>query len=142
MTPIFTIQTSHLNFAYEARGKWTAPVVLLLHGWPDDVRTWDAVTEELVRAGYRTITPYLRGFGPTMFRNKSLFRSGQVSALGLDVVEFIEGLNLREVTLVGHDWGARASYIVAALKPERLHGLVSVSFGYGTNDPRQVISYP
>jgi pimeloyl-ACP methyl ester carboxylesterase len=141
MTPILTIQTSHLNFAYEERGDRTAPVVLLLHGWPDDVRTWDVIVEELVRAGYRTITPYLRGFGPTMFRNQLLFRSGQLSALGQDVVEFIDRLNLRDLTLVGHDWGARAAYVVAALKPECLHGLVAISVGYGTNDPRQVISY-
>jgi pimeloyl-ACP methyl ester carboxylesterase len=141
MATIRTVQTSHLNFAYEERGDPTAPVVLLLHGWPDDVRTWDVVVEELVRAGYRTITPYLRGFGPTMFRSQSLFRSGQLSALGRDVVELIEELNLRDLTLVGHDWGARAAYIVAALNPERLRGLVAISVGYGTNIPGQVISY-
>lgn len=141
MTPIRTVQTSHLNFAYEERGDPSAHLVLLLHGWPDDVRTWDIVVEELVKARYRTITPYLRGFGPTMFCSQSLPRSGQLSALGQDAVEFIEALNLRDLTLVGHDWGARAAYIVAALKPERLRGLVAISVGYGTNDPGQVISY-
>ena len=137
-----TVQTSGLDMAYEERGGAERPPVLLLHGWPDDAHTWDRVAEGLVQAGYRTLAPYLRGTGPTRFRDDGTVRSGELAALGQDVVEFMEALALEDLVLVGHDWGARAAYIAAALRPDRLRGLVTLSVGYGTNDPRQPLSYP
>ncbi len=137
---ISSVRTSTLEIAYEECGPDADPVVLL-HGWPDDVRTWDNVVEELVKAGYRTIAPYHRGFGQTRFLSESDLRSGQLTALGQDVMEFVDCLGLNHFTLVGHDWGARAAYIVAALSPERVRGLVTISVGYGTNDPGQKVSF-
>jgi pimeloyl-ACP methyl ester carboxylesterase len=137
-----SVQTSCLDMAYEERGEPQGPPVLLLHGWPDDARTWDGVVETLGHHGCRIITPYLRGCGPTRFRDASIMRSGQLAALGQDVVEFLEALALEDLVLVGHDWGARAAYIAAALRPERLRGLVTLAVGYGTNDPGQPLSYP
>jgi pimeloyl-ACP methyl ester carboxylesterase len=61
------VQTQLLNLAYEESGPTSGFPVVLLHGWPDDVRTWDGVVARLHDSGFRTITPYLRGFGPTRF---------------------------------------------------------------------------
>ena len=95
----------------------------------------------LAEAGYRTLVPYLRGFGGTRFLDEDAPRSGQLTALGQDVIEFVDALGLGSFTLVGHDWGARAAYVAAALLPERVRGLVAISVGYGTNDPRQELSF-
>src|SRR5262245_11095237 len=85
-------RTSLLQVAYEERGRPDAAPVLFLHGWPDDVRTWDAVADRLARAGYRTLAPYLRGFGPTRFRDPATPRSGQLTALAQDAVELLDAL--------------------------------------------------
>ncbi len=135
------VRTSCLEVAYEDRGSPQADPVILVHGFPDDICTWDGVVAPLVDAGYRTLTPYLRGFGPTRFLEKTAFRSGQLAALGQDLIEFADALGIERFMLVGHDWGARAAYIAAALWPERVRGLVTLSVGYGTSTPKDMISY-
>src|SRR5262245_5751233 len=61
------VQTPVLSIAYEDRGDAQAFPIILLHGFPDDVRAWDEVSPPLVAAGYRVLVPYLRGYGPTRF---------------------------------------------------------------------------
>jgi len=134
------VQTSCLKIGYEERGDADALPIVLLHGFPDDVRTWDSVAETLVERGYRVLAPYLRGFGATRFLDDSQPRTGQLSALGQDVIEFVDAVGIDRFILVGHDWGARASYIAAALRPERIVKLITLAVAYGTNNPRQQIS--
>src|SRR6266511_2133324 len=92
-------------------------------------------------AGCRVYTPYLRGFGPTRFRRQETMRSGQIGALGRDLCDLLEGLDLRDVVLAGHDWGARASYVASVLVPERVRGLVALSVGYGSTSLDAPISF-
>jgi len=134
------IQTKTLNIACEVSGPAHGRAVVLLHGWPDDVRTWDRILPALHSAGWRTIVPYLRGFGGSRFRDASIMRTGQLSALGQDVIDLSNAMNLATFAVVGHDWGARAAYIAAGLLPERVSHCVALSVGYGTNDPRQKLS--
>jgi pimeloyl-ACP methyl ester carboxylesterase len=134
---IHYVQTNLLNLAYEERGPASGVPVILLHGWPDDVRTWDRVVARLNRLGFRTITPYLRGFGPTRFLNESSMRSGQLSALASDIIEMAQGLALDRFAVVGHDWGARAAYIIATEYRPHVSHLIAISVGYGTNNPDQ-----
>ena len=122
-------RTDTLEIGYEEHGRPDAPVVMLLHGFPDDARAWDEVAPRLVGAGYRVIVPYLRGFGPTRFLDPARSRAAQQAALGQDLVDLMDTLGLRRVALVGQDWGARAVCVVAALHPERVSALVSVG-GY------------
>jgi pimeloyl-ACP methyl ester carboxylesterase len=131
------VETSLLTIAYEDRGPSGGFPVVLLHGWPDDVRTWDGVVARLNEAGFRTIAPYRRGFGPTRFRDGSTMRSGQLSALGGDVIEIAQALGLDRFAIVGHDLGARAAYIAATELSERVTLLVAISVGYGTNSSDQ-----
>lgn len=129
------IQTEFLNIAYEEFGDPTGRAVVLIHGWPDDPHCWDKVTPKLCELGYRILTPYLRGCSPTTFRDKSTLRSGAIAAIGQDLADFINGLNLSNVLVVGHDWGARAGYVVAALFSNKISGLVALSAGYATSKP-------
>ncbi len=111
--------------------------VVLVHGWPDSARTWLAVASQLAAAGYRVLAPSLRGFGGTRFLDAATPRSGELVALGRDLVGFVQALALDPPVLVGHDWGARAVLNAAGLVPALASHLVSVSVGYGTNDPAQ-----
>jgi pimeloyl-ACP methyl ester carboxylesterase len=67
-------------------------------------------------------------------------RSGQLSALGQDLLDLADALGLNSFAVVGHDWGARAAYIASCLAPERVTQCVALSVGWGTNDPTQKLS--
>ncbi len=123
------VRTATLEIACEVSGPDDGAPVILLHGFPDDPRTWDGAVAQLVPAGYRTIVPYLRGYGPTRFLQAGTLRSGQQAALGQDLLDLMDGLKIERATLAGYDWGGRAACIVAALWPERARALVSIG-GY------------
>jgi len=134
------VQTSRLEIAYEEKGDRKNLPIILVHGFPDDVRTWDAVVSALVEAGYRTLTPYLRGFGRSRFLHEETPRSGQLTALGQDVIDFANALGIGKFILVGHDWGDGAGSVVSVASPDRVRALLAISAGYGTNNPGEVIS--
>ena len=124
-----TVRTPTLEIAYEESGPPAGRPVVLLHGFPDDVRAYDGVASLLAAAGWRVFVPYLRGYGPTRFLDPRTPRSGQQAALGRDLLEFLDALGLERAALAGYDWGGRAACIVAALWPERVTSLVSIG-GY------------
>jgi pimeloyl-ACP methyl ester carboxylesterase len=119
------IRTTTLDIACETSGAADGTPVFLLHGWPYDPRCYDEVVPPLVAAGCRVIVPYLRGFGATRFLSAQTPRSGQQAALGNDLRELMDALAIERAVLAGYDWGGRAACIVAALWPERVHGLVT-----------------
>jgi pimeloyl-ACP methyl ester carboxylesterase len=127
------VRTSVLDIAYEESGPADGAPVFLMHGFPDDVRTWDGVAALLAGRGYRVIVPYLRGYGPTRFLSPGTMRSGQQGALGSDLKKMMDALGIARAILAGYDWGGRAACIVAALWPERVRGLVSIC-GYNIQD--------
>lgn len=137
---LITVETATLAIGCELSGPADGHPVVLLHGWPDDVRTWDRILPALHRARFKTIVPYLRGFGATRFRFAETTRSGQLSALGQDLLDLADGLGLEHFAVVGHDWGARAAYIASCLAPRRVTRCVAISVGWGTNDPNQKLS--
>ncbi|MFG2281984.1 alpha/beta fold hydrolase [Streptomyces asoensis] len=100
--------------------------MVLLHGFPYDAHSYDAVTALLLPRGARVVTPYLRGFGPTGFRDPRAVRSGQQAAIGTDVAELIRESGLDAPVLAGFDWGGRAACVAAALWPELVGGLVAI----------------
>jgi pimeloyl-ACP methyl ester carboxylesterase len=130
--PTHYVKTETLRIAYEQRGPAHAPVALLLHGFPDDYHTWDDVSVQLVAAGYQTVAPSMRGCGGSVFLSPDTPRNGQTTALAQDAIDLLDHLGIEKVTIVGHDWGARAGYLVAALWPARVEKLVVASVGYET----------
>jgi pimeloyl-ACP methyl ester carboxylesterase len=119
------VRTPVLDVAYEHSGPAQGLPVVLLHGYPYDVRAFDDVVPVLNDAGLRTIVPYLRGYGGTRFLSPDTPRSGEQAALGQDLLELLDALNIAQAGLAGFDWGSRAACVVAALWPQRVRGLVS-----------------
>src|SRR5215813_3968547 len=126
-------RTDTLEIAYEDSGPTDAETIFLLHGFPYDPRAYDAVVARLVEAGYRTIVPYLRGYGPTRFLKAETPRSGQQAALAHDLLALMDALKIERATHVGYDWGGRAACILAALFPQCVRCLVSQG-GYNIHD--------
>ena len=127
--PLKRIDAGPLNIGYAEAGPADGPAVLLLHGWPYDIHSYVDVAPILAAEGYRSIVPYLRGYGTTRFLSEETFRNGQQSVLALDAIALLDALEVERVVVAGFDWGARTADIVAALWPERCKALVSVS-GY------------
>lgn len=128
-----TIHAGPLDVGYFDIGPRQGSPVLLLHGFPYDVHSYQEVAPMLASHGCRVVVPYLRGHGATRFRDANEPRSGQQAAIGTDVVHLMDALEIPDAVLAGYDWGGRAACVVAALWPERCRGLVSVN-GYLIQD--------
>jgi pimeloyl-ACP methyl ester carboxylesterase len=134
-----SVRTDLLEITYEQSGPNEGPPALLLHGWPDAPRGWKKVARHLHAEGWRTIVPYLRGSRPTRFLYGDTPRFAGAVALAQDAIDLADALKLDRFAVVGHDWGARAAYTMAALFPERLTKVAALSLAY---QPRGAFALP
>ncbi|MES3100419.1 L-dopachrome tautomerase-related protein [Sphingomonas faeni] len=122
--PILT--TEDLVFAYADTGPRDGPPVLLIHGWPDDASTWDAVLPALHDAGLRTIVPTLRGFGETRFVGDAP-RTGNSAILAMDMIALMDGLGIETFMVAGHDWGSNTAEALAVGWPDRVERMAMLA---------------
>ncbi len=115
------VSANGAEFAYLEAGD--GPLVLLLHGFPDTARTWDEVRPALAEAGYRAVSPFMRGYAPS----EVIGDDTTVETLGRDVLALIDALGAESAIVVGHDWGASAAYAAASIAPEKVSKLVTVA---------------
>jgi len=108
------VHANGLQFAYLEQG--TGPLVLLLHGFPDNARSWSHQVPALAAAGYRVVAPYLRGFPPSEIPPEGFYDRGTLTE---DVADLIRALGDGErAHLIGQDWGAAIAYSVLAARPD------------------------
>ena len=127
------VRTPVLDVGYEESGDPAGFPIILLHGFPYDVRAWDGVVPALAGAGYRVLAPYLRGYGPTRFLDPDAPRMAEQAAIAQDVVDFADALGIERAALAGFDWGNRAACITSILHPERVRAQVAIG-GYSVQD--------
>jgi pimeloyl-ACP methyl ester carboxylesterase len=100
------------------------PLVLCLHGFPDTAHSFAPVLGRLAQAGYRAVAPFMRGYAPSGLAADGDYRP---TALAGDVIGLIDALGERRAYVVGHDWGAVATYTAAAQAPERIIAVVTAA---------------
>src|SRR5690242_311828 len=127
--PVRQLAAGVLNVGYVEMGPAGGSPVLLLHGFPYDIHSYTEVAPLLAARGYRVIVPYFRGHGSTTFRSPSTPRNVDQAAFALDILALMDKLSIGRAILAGYDWGSRTADIIAALWPERVKALVSVT-GY------------
>ena len=130
---IRSVRTPVLEIGYEESGDRAGFPIILLHGFPYDIRAWDGVAPVLADAGYRVLVPYLRGYGPTRFLDPDAPRMAEQAAIAQDVVDFADALGIDQAALAGFDWGNRAACITSILHPQRVRGQVAIG-GYSVFD--------
>ncbi len=112
-------QYIHVNgakYCYLVAGK--GPMVLLIHGYPDNAYSWEHQIRFLTQSGYRVVAPFTRGYAPTEAKKGSYFDR---ATLAVDMVALIDQLNQGEpVYLIGQDWGAAISYGILGAFPEKI----------------------
>jgi pimeloyl-ACP methyl ester carboxylesterase len=121
------IQAGDLNIGYVDIGPRDGQPVILLHGWPYDIHSYEKVAPALAQKGSALSCRICVDMVPPVFSAKTP-RNGQPSAMAADIVHLMDALQIKQADLAGFDWGAHAD-IVAALWPQRVKSLVSVS-GY------------
>jgi pimeloyl-ACP methyl ester carboxylesterase len=124
-----TVRTNSLEIGYYESGDAAGFPVILLHGFPDDAHAYDEVAPVLAKAGYRALAVYLRGFGPTRFVDPGVARTAEQAAIGQDVIDFADALELPRFAVAGFDWGGRAACVASALHPDRVRAAVLIG-GY------------
>ena len=120
-----TITANGLDFACLTDGPDDGPLALCLHGFPDTAHTWRYLLPELAAAGYHAVAPFLRGYAPTSIPADGRY---QVGALVRDANALHQALGGGEdAVLIGHDWGALATYGVVAHQPDRWRRAVTAA---------------
>jgi pimeloyl-ACP methyl ester carboxylesterase len=119
------ITANGLQIAYLEAGPPDGPLALCLHGFPDSPHTWRYLLPELAGAGYHAVAPFLRGYAPTAIPADGLY---QVGALARDANSLHAELGGgSDAVIIGHDWGALATYAAVAHQPERWHRAVTMA---------------
>ena len=120
-----TFQRQGLTFDYVDEGERGAPACLLLHGFPEDLTSWNDLAEALVGAGYRVIRPDQRGYSPRA-RPAAVadYRLAQTVA---DAAALMDHAGVDRAHVIGHDWGGAVAWGLAASRPERLLSLTVLS---------------
>lgn len=129
LSPVHYAQTSILSIEYydSAPKNGTAPVAILIHGFPYSIDTYVDVVPKLENEGFRVIVPFLRGFGNTTFLSTTTLRSAEQAALGKDVIDLMDALEIEKAIFAGYDWGTVVVNVAAALWPDRCSGMVAAN---------------
>ena len=116
------------SLTFHALEAGSGPLALCLHGFPDDAHTWRHQMPALVDAGYHVVAPFMRGYAPTAQPADGRY---DVMALGEDVAALLEALDAQDAVVIGHDWGAVATYFGALLAAPRIRAIVTLAVPYG-----------
>src|SRR3954464_8939253 len=103
-----TISTPKLDIAILEAGDPKAPLALCLHGFPDSAYTWRHLLPMLADAGYRAVAPFMRGYAPTEVPADGRYQTAVLSEDALALHDELGGD--QQGVIVGHDWGAPATY--------------------------------
>ncbi|KRF34695.1 haloalkane dehalogenase [Nocardioides sp. Soil805] len=122
-----------LRMAYVDAGPAGGPVALLLHGEPSWSFLYRHVARVLTERGIRCVMPDLIGFGRS---DKPLHRADYSYARLVEWTRelVLDHLDLREITLVGQDWGGLVGLRLVAEHPDRFSRVVAANTGLPTGD--------
>jgi len=125
MTEPAHVTVNGIDFAYLEAGPSDGPLALCLHGFPDHAPTWEPLMADLAAAGHHAVAPWMRGYSPTALAPDGNY---QVASLALDAIGIADALaGDAGAVLIGHDWGAIASYTAVGHRPDRFRRLVTLA---------------
>ncbi len=123
------VDTNGIQLNVAQAGSPDAPLVILLHGFPEFSYGWRKQIPFLVDAGYRVWVPDQRGYN--LSDKPDGLEAYSLDELAKDVVGLIDAAGEKKAFLVGHDWGAAVAWWVAAKYPERILKLANMNVPHG-----------
>lgn len=117
-----TLATRKGDFEVILDGPQDAPLIVLLHGFPELNVSWRHQIPALVEAGYRVLAPNQRGYAGSV-------RTGSYATADLadDVAAMLDALGVASATIVGHDWGGGVAWTLAHTQPDRVERLIALN---------------
>lgn len=116
------------------------PMLLLIHGYPDNAYSWEYQIRYFSQQGYRVIVPFTRGYLPTKTSSGSYFDR---ATLANDMAQLIQVLNEGKPTyLVGQDWGAAIGYGILGAFPHFVKRAVLLAVPHPVEIMRTLKSSP
>jgi len=114
------VQANGLRFAYLEQG--SGPLVMFMHGFPDNAWSYREQMQVFADAGYRAVSPFLRGYAPTEIPADGIF---DPIALGKDLEALIAALSEDgRARVVGMDWGGTSTLQVLSTAPAAIKAAV------------------
>ena len=120
-----TVSANGVDFAYLSDGPDDGPLALCLHGFPDTAHTWRYLLPRLADAGFHAVAPFLRGYAPTSVPVDGRYDTGSLALDACALHEVLGGTG--DAVIIGHDWGAFATYGAAAFEPDRWRRVVTAA---------------
>lgn len=111
----------------------SAPLVLLIHGFPELAISWRAQVQALSEAGYRAVAPDMRGYGGT--DKPAETEAYSILHLVGDMVDLVRALGATTCTVVGHDWGAPVAWHCALMRPDLFTAVAGLSVPFQPRRP-------
>ncbi|MFT5684071.1 MAG: pimeloyl-ACP methyl ester carboxylesterase [Myxococcota bacterium] len=121
-TGVAFVEVGEGRIGYLADGNPSAPLVILMHGFPDSPHTWDSTRELLAESGFYAVSPFMKGYAPSDVPVEGF----DLITRGRETLALIDALEAEQAVIVGHDWGASQAYAAASLNPDRVEKLVAV----------------
>jgi pimeloyl-ACP methyl ester carboxylesterase len=120
-----TMTANGIRFGALSWGDSGRPPALLVHGYPDTAWTWRHLGPYLADRGWHAVAPFTRGYAPTDLAPDDRYA---VSDQAEDLLAIHEALGGDpRAALVGHDWGAVATWQVGSVEPERFASYVAMA---------------
>jgi pimeloyl-ACP methyl ester carboxylesterase len=136
------VQANGVRFAYLEQG--SGPLVMFMHGFPDNAWSYRKQMQIFADAGYRAVSPFLRGYSPTEIPADGIF---DPIALGKDLGALIGALSDDgQASVVGMDWGGTSTFQALATAPALIKAAVvmntahPITFSSIRKDPEAVRS--
>lgn len=120
-----TVEANGVQFAYLHAGDPSGPLALCLHGFPDSAHGWRHLLPALADAGYHAVAPFQRGYAPTAVPADGRYQTGALSVDANSLHEALGGDG--RAVIIGHDWGAPATFGAAVLEPTRWSKVVGMA---------------
>jgi pimeloyl-ACP methyl ester carboxylesterase len=139
MAGIENITLQHGTLKFSALTVGSGPLVLCLHGFPDNAHSWRHQLPVLAAAGYRTVAVTLRGYEPA---SQPADGDYSLRTLARDVIAIIDELGEQKAHLIGHDWGAGIAYTAGAIAPDRLLSLSTLAVPHPGRFLNEGMRYP
>uniref|UniRef100_A0A453RDZ7 AB hydrolase-1 domain-containing protein n=1 Tax=Aegilops tauschii subsp. strangulata TaxID=200361 RepID=A0A453RDZ7_AEGTS len=129
-----SVEVNGVRLHVAEAGPAGAPVVLLLHGFPELWYTWRHQMPALAAAGYRAVAPDMPGYGDSEAPSAGPDQYTALHIVG-DFVALIDSLGQERVFVVGHDWGAIIAWSLCLFRPDRVKALVPLSVPFIPRSP-------
>lgn len=125
------VQANGVRFAYLEQG--SGPLVIFLHGFPDNAWSYRKQLQVFADAGYRAVSPFLRGYAPTEIPADGIF---DPIALGKDLEALIAALSENgQARVVGMDWGGTSTFQALATAPSAIKAAVVMNTAHPITFP-------